>query len=304
MDQLVSTEWLEHEMGEPDVRILDCTVFLRSPEPSVGSSPRAAYRAEPGRPEWEAGHIPHSGFCDQVVALSDQESPLTFTALAPEQLAAAFEAMGIGADTRVVLYDRLFNMWATRVWWLLRSIGFDNAAVLDGGWSAWTTDGRPTSISADPGSRIPVSPLVMQPRPGLLVAAEDVVRAGEDAETCLINALSPELHGGSDARYGRPGHIPGSANVYAVDLVDPTTHRYRPLDELRTKFVDAGALPPTSGGEAPSRVITWCGGGIAATSDAFILTMLGLSDVAVYDGSLSDWIARDLPLTNPQTTNS
>ena len=101
-----------------------------------------------------------------------------------------------------------------------------------------------------------------------------------DGATCIINALSPEQHRGEDAAYGRRGHIPGAANVYAVDMVDPDTHRYHPLDELRTRFQTALER---------DRAITYCGGGIAATSDAFVLTLLGHPNVAVYDGSLSEW---------------
>ena len=218
--------------------------------------------------------------------LSAQDSELRFTALSPEELAAAFGRRGVGPDSTVVLYDRSFNMWATRVWWLLRSIGFDNALVLDGGWKAWTSDGR--DVTTEPGPDHPEAVLTANPRPEAIVDKAEVQAATTDDSVCLVNALSPQIHDGSDESYGRPGHIPSSRNVFAVSLVDQDTHRYRPLDELREMFAAAGV----DGG----RIVTWCGGGIAATSDAFTLLRLGHDNLGVYDGSLSEWVAADLPL--------
>ncbi len=289
MDALVSTERLaaELEAGSTEgseLRVFDCTIFLRRPDDGP-------YEAVPGREAFEAGHIPGSAFLDQVAELSDPDSALRFTALDPDRMAAAFAARGIGPQTRVVLYDRAFNMWATRVWWLLRSIGFDQASVLDGGWKAWTSDGREEASGT--GASYPAAQLDAAPRSGLIVGRAEVKAATADDQVCLINALSPEVHDGSDTSYGRAGHIPSSTNVYAISLVDPETHRYRPLDDLRATFDGAGV----TGDGADGRIITWCGGGIAATSDAFILTaLLGRDDVGIYDGSLSEWVAADLPL--------
>jgi thiosulfate/3-mercaptopyruvate sulfurtransferase len=278
MDALVSTKWLAGQPASPDLRIFDCTVFIR---PSTDRP----FTVESGRSAWEEGHIPGSGFLDLVDQLSDTDAPLPFTAPDPERLAAAFGEAGVGPGTRVVLYDRSANMWATRAWWLLRSIGFDSAAVLDGGWQAWTTDGRAVSTDQAPVCR-PVE-LRAEPRPEALASKDEVEAATTDDRVCLVNALSAEIHDGTDATYGRPGRIPSSVNVYFRHLVDPETHRYRPLDELRTMFSEAGVTP--------GRIVTWCGGGIAATSDAFVLTLLGHDDVAIYDGSLSEWLAAGLP---------
>ncbi len=287
IEPLVSTDWLAGELAAEagDLRLFDCTVFLRRP-PEGASTAGGPYVVESGRESWAEGHIPGSGFIDLVAELSDPDSQLRFTALSADRLAAAFAARGIGEGTRVVLYDRAVNMWATRVWWLLRSIGFDDAAVLDGGLRAWKSDGR--ELSTDPAPEHPTASLSVQTRPEAIVGRAEVEAATTDDKVCLVNALSPELHSGADASYGRAGHIPGSTNVYAAGLVDPETHRYKPLDELRATFEAAGV----TGG----RIVTWCGGGIAATSDAFILHRLGHSDLGIYDGSLSEWVAAGLPL--------
>ncbi len=283
MESLLSTAELTEilESGD-DVRVLDCTVLIQP-------SDDRPFDAVPARADYDQGHIPGSGFIDQVAELSDPHSPFGFTALDTQGLAEAFGRRGIDATTRVVLYDRAFNMWATRVWWLLRSIGCDTAAVLDGGWKAWTADDRP--ISTDPEPPVPARTMVPSPRPGTIVGMAEVEAATADGNVCLVNALSAANHNGSDDSYGRPGHIPSSRNVFAVELVDPSTHRYRPLEELRDLFDEAGV-----GGD---RIITWCGGGIAATSDAFILHLLGHTDVAIYDGSLSEWVAAGKPLDVP-----
>jgi thiosulfate/3-mercaptopyruvate sulfurtransferase len=273
MDALVSTSWLAAQLGQADLRVLDCTVVLA---PQAGGG----YRVESGRAGWEQAHIPGSAFADLAGDLSDPDSPLRFTLPTPARFADAMGALGVGDGNRVVLYDSRVNMWAARVWWMLRAFGFDDAAVLDGGWRAWTTDGRPTSTEAPDW---PPATFTARPRSGLFVG-KDMVRAAVDSgRTCLVNALDQAQHRGETQHYARPGHITGSANVPAAELVDPTTHRYRPLDELRVAFADVAR-----NGE---RVITYCGGGIAASSDAFVLHLLGHDDVAVYDNSLSEWAA-------------
>jgi thiosulfate/3-mercaptopyruvate sulfurtransferase len=275
---LVSTDWLAAELGAPDLRVFDATVFLNRSEDGTVS-------VDSGADAWAEAHIPTSGHLDLIGELSDPTSSLGFTAPPLDALAAAFAARGVGDGTRVVLYDAVLNMWATRVWWLLRSIGFD-AAVLDGGLVAWQHDGHATST--DPEPEHPIATLTVDPHPELFTDSTAVQSVVSSGSACILNALPPDNHNGNDTSYGRPGHIPGANNVSAMGLVDPVTRRYRPLAELRTEFEAAGALSgPT---------ITYCGGGIAATSDAFILHLLGNDDVAVYDGSLRDWSTRGLPL--------
>jgi thiosulfate/3-mercaptopyruvate sulfurtransferase len=273
-EYLVETEWLAAQLDDPALRVLECTTVLH-PLPDGG------YRAESGLATWETGHIPGSGFADLTGELSDRASSLRFMMPPPEQLAAAMAKLGVGEGTRVVLYDRAVNMWAARVWWMLRAIGFEDAAVLNGGWRKWTLEGRPVSTTP---CTYPPGRLVARPRPQLFADKSAVLAGVGDTATCVLNALTEEQHRGTGGvHYGRPGRIAGSANVAARSLVN-STHAYLPLDELRKRFADSGAL-------ASGRVITYCGGGIAASSDAFVLAMLGHDNVAVYDASLSEWAA-------------
>ncbi len=268
---LVDTNWLAARLGDSDLRVFDCSVTLVPI--SGGMRPQSGYAA------WAAAHIPGSGYVDLIDDLADRASALPFMMPPAAQCAAALGRYGIGPGTRVVLYDSGGHMWATRIWWMLRVLGFDAAAVLDGGLAKWRAEGRP--LSTEP-SRYPATTFVPQLRPGLFVDKRHVQDTLGSAGVCLVNALSADEHAGRVSRTPRPGRIPGSGNVPAGSLVDPATGAYLPLAELREKFRAAGALDGC-------RVVTYCGGGIAATSAAFTLVRLGAPEVAVYDGSLVEW---------------
>jgi thiosulfate/3-mercaptopyruvate sulfurtransferase len=274
-EYLVETDWLAANLENPALRVLECTTILH-PRPDGG------YKAESGRATWAAGHIPRSGFADLTDDLCDRSSSWLYMMPPADQMAAAMSRLGVGEGTRVVLYDRAVNMWAARVWWMLRAVGFDHAAVLNGGWKKWTVEKR--AISTEP-CAYPPSRFVPRPRSELFADKSAVLAGLGQRATCVINALSEEQHRGTGGvAYGRPGRITGSGNVPARELVDPATHAYLAPDVLRRRFAASGAL------EA-GRVITYCGGGIAASSDAFVLTLLGHEHVAVYDASLSEWAA-------------
>jgi thiosulfate/3-mercaptopyruvate sulfurtransferase len=256
--------------------VLDATVIVQ-PDGSGG------FLSVNGRPSYESGHIPTAGFADLLGDLSDGDSPYEFTMPSPEQFAAAMEALGVSDDSRVVLYDAGGSVWAARVWWMLRWIGFDRAALLDGGLTAWTAGERP--LSTEPASR-PAGTLTVNLRPELIADRDEVLASIEDESVTLIDSLPPAYFRGETSMYARPGHIPGAVNIPVFSALDETGH-YRSLDELASIFE----------GERDGRAITYCGGGIAASSNAFVMTRLGFSDVAVYDASLQEWTADpDLPL--------
>ena len=272
---LVETEWLAEHLNDSDIRVLDCTAFNRAD----GSG---GVRAESGRKSWAMEHIPGAGHADLVSDLSDNDASFRYMLPQIPQLAQAFSGYGVGAGTRAVLYDSTSGSWATRIWWMLRAIGFDDAYVLDGGLHKWKLEGRP--VISDP-STYPPAIFLAKPRAGLMANKDEVLAALDLGATCVLNALSKEQHLGSGgANYGRAGRIADSVNVPAGDLTDPVTHSYLPAKQLAQRFAQVGA-------DRAERVITYCGGGIAASNDAFILTMLGYENVAVYDASMSEWAA-------------
>jgi thiosulfate/3-mercaptopyruvate sulfurtransferase len=279
---LVSTEWLAAHFDAPDLRIFDVTVFLH---PNPGGT---GYRLESGRARFREGHVPGAAFLDLIEDLSDSTRGIPFMMPPPEVAAEKLGAAGIGADTRVVAYSTGSVMWATRLWWMLRSLGFDRAAVLDGGFAKWQREGRPVSRDESP---VRPAEMPLAPRPSLWVDVAEMRRISREGSACTINALSPDVYRGVNAVYGRPGYIPGSHNVFYDDLLDPESGTFRRPSELRERFAKTDAL-------ARGRVITYCGGGISATMDALALTLLGHRDVAVYDGSMLEWASDpELPLT-------
>jgi len=275
MEPLVSAEWLAANIDDPDLRVLESTVDLKvTPQ---------GYVAQEISQRWAEGHIPNSAYVDLANDLSDPDSDLRFTMPSGEHFARAMEAVGVGEGTRVVLYDRRMTMWATRVFWMLRAFGFDQCAVLDGGWKSWNQEQRP--VSTDPAPARPAGTFTPRPRPELIAGIDQVEAALNDDGIAIVNCLSSQNHDGSDSTYGRRGHLPGASNVYALSLLDAETQRYRPIEELTAMFDYLPAKGP---------VITYCGGGIAATSDAFVLReLLGREQVSVYDGSLSEWLLDD-----------
>jgi len=273
---LVETEWLDQHLQAPAIVVLDCTTHL-IPDPTI------TYKVKPGREDFEQGHIPGAQFCDVSRDVSDTSHKLNFMRPSPEQFAASMRRFGVNETTRIITYSTANAWWATRVWWLLREFGHDNAAVLDGGWQKWVREKRPIETGSGV-ARSPGDFTVREVR-NLMVGKEQVKAAIGDDTVCTLNALLPAQHAGTGGNsYGRPGHIAGSVNLPAAHLLDPETNTFLPADELRQRLAAVGAL------DRP--VITYCGGGIAASADALVLTMLGHRDVKIYDASLSEW-ARD-----------
>lgn len=280
---LVSTDTLASALAHADVRVYDCTTYLE-PLPPGSDYP---YAVIPGRSSFEAAHIPGADFLDLQGEFSDQATQLRFMMAPPPQLEAAFGQHGIGDGTRVVLYSIGTMMWATRFWWMLKSLGFDAAAVLDGGFDQWQAERRP--VESGPPKGYPPARLVAKPRPGWFVGKEAVLAATTDPEAIIVNALGPQFHKGLEpSRYGRPGRVPGSVNVPAASLVDPESKAFTPLSEAAATFDAAGVT-------RDKRVIAYCGGGISATIDLFLLHQLGFENLALYDGSMGEW-AKDTSL--------
>jgi thiosulfate/3-mercaptopyruvate sulfurtransferase len=278
-EALVQTEWLATHLADPDLRLFECTTWLRPAAPDEN----VPYHPEAGRADYEAGHIPGAGFLDVPGELSRQNAPVHFMMLPPEQFAEVMGRHGVGDDARVVLYSRDRIMWATRVWWMLHAMGFDRAAVLEGGFEKWVAEGRP--VSSEP-SAYPPATFTPRPRPGLFVDKSAVLQALGERDVCLINTLSePDFRGAEPSRYGRPGHIPGSVNLPWPDLTEPESNLLIPLDEAAARIAALGA-------DRAKRIVCYCGGGISATMGLLLLHRLGYDKLALYDASMAEW-ARD-----------
>jgi len=291
-------------------RILDASVIF-APTPDGGFS------VESGLARFNEGHIPGAQFLDLVGDASDTTSDLGFTLPPVAQLEALFRRLGISNDTEVVVYSRELIALATRAWWLLHYCGHRHARVLDGGLEAWQAAGHP--LSTEPAS-YPPGDFTASPNPSRFADRNDVLAAIGDPDIRTVNSLSPEDFAGQGAfTMGRPGHIPGSVNLFFADLLEDG--RFKDEAALRQaldakgrpghipgsvnlffadlledgRFKDEAALRQAldaKGLLAAPRVINYCAVGVTATIDAFACLLCGQEDVALYDGSLAEW-ARD-----------
>ena len=206
---------------------------------------------------------------------------------APQALQDGLRSVGINDGDRIVVYSTAHMMWATRAWWLLHYAGLGNVAVLNGGFRAWQEAGLETSTEA---ATFADGDVTVRPRPERFVNQSEVLAAIGDGAICTVNALSPDVYTGEGKMsYGRKGHITGSVNVYYDELLD--AGRFRSADELHAALSGKGLLDA-------EQVIAYCGGGISATIDALACLLVGKDEVAVYDGSMSEWVRDEsLPMT-------
>ncbi|QHJ72171.1 sulfurtransferase [Planococcus halotolerans] len=271
---IVSTDWLGERLEDPKLRIVDATVFMKFPE---GGGPP---NVESGKTSYEQGHIPGAIYADLVGELSDKDSDLPFTVPSREAFVKKLTELGIGDDTYTVIYDQnalvgesvAASYWASRLAWQMRYEGYDNVAILEGGLQKWQAEGRELSTEQP---SYPAASFSGKRRTEMLATKEDVRKAMDDEHTVLLNSLSPEEF--------QAAHIPSSTNVFFGAHADEETKALYNEDQVRASFEGTGALDPDK------KVITYCGGGIAATWNALLLNNLGQQNVAVYDGSMNEW---------------
>lgn len=267
MDSLVSTEWLARHLGEPDLVVLDATRHL----PGTDRDPRA---------DFAAAHIPGARYLD-LPTLQDPESAIGNTLPTRAQFEARMRALGLSRTGRVVLYDDSDLASAARAWFILRLYGHEKVAILDGGWSRWQAEDRPTeSGMSEIESGDYTAP---QPAGSVRDKAQMLANLESRAEQ-VVDARDAGRFTGrtADTVHDLPGgHIPGSRNLFFRDLftADGT---YRSRDDLRSLFKQAGLDPDTP-------TIATCGSGMTASVVLFALHLAGADDTALYDGSWAEW---------------
>jgi thiosulfate/3-mercaptopyruvate sulfurtransferase len=277
---VVSTQWLADHLGAEKLVVLDATVLG-----FVQPNGRPGYLS--GHESYLlGGHLPGAVFADLIEELSDPEGRYPFTRPAAERFAEAVGALGIDNETSVVVYDAVVGQWAARLWWLFRAFGYDSVAVLDGGLTKWVAEERETDLGH---VQPTATTFVAVAREELWASKAEVeaIVAGGNAGA-LVCGIPPKEFTGEVGSRERRGHIPGSVNVPAARLVDRESNALLPETALR------GLLDPVLKQE---RIVTYCNGGIAAASDALALTLVGHTNVAIYDESLNEWATdADAPL--------
>jgi thiosulfate/3-mercaptopyruvate sulfurtransferase len=277
---LISTQNLSDAMSQnsKNLKIFDVTVTLIPNPPG--------YKAVSGIDDYSVEHIPGTAFIDIGRDFSDTSSGLGFTMPSAEHLQSAYRAAGINDDSQVVFYSSGHMMWATRAWWMLYSCGHKNVAVLDGGLDKWKVENR--TLSSEAGC-YEAGQMNVKLDTDRWTNKTQTVAAIDDGDICTINALAPGVYSGdADMHYGRRGHIENSKNLYYDTMMNAGC--FKPAAEIKQLFEEKGVL------EKP-KVIAYCGGGISATIDAMALTLIGHDNVAIYDGSMSEWVKDEsLPL--------
>jgi thiosulfate/3-mercaptopyruvate sulfurtransferase len=267
LDSLVSTEWLANEMGASDLRIVDATRHL----PAAGRDAAADY---------EAGHIPGAVFMD-LAGLTDTGAPVENTLPSAEKFASRMQSLGLSDGSRIVLYDDSAVKTAARAWFMLRKFGAHDVAILDGGIAKWKAEGRPLASGKEALRHRHFT--IWDDPARVRDKAQIIANLASNAEQ-VVDARSAVRFSGEE-RDPRPamanGHIPGARNLPYTALFRPDG-TFKDHAGLKAAIADAGIAP-----DRP--VVTSCNSGVTAAVVLFALHLIGRDDVALYDGSWSEW---------------
>jgi len=269
MDALVTTEWLAGELGASDLRVVDATYVLAA----------AGQPARDPRADHEAGHIPGAVFMD-LGEIADTSSDLPMMLPTPEKFASRMQSLGLGDGSRIALYDDSPLHTAARAWFMLRTFGAHDVALLDGGLAKWKAEGRELASGKEQLRHRHFT--VWADNKG--VRTLDQIKANVDSgEEQVLDARSAARFSGEEPD-PRPathaGHIPGSKNLYYAELFNEDG-TWKKGNELRAAFEGAGI-------DLDKPLVTTCGSGITASVLAFGAHLLG-NQAAVYDGSWSEY---------------
>lgn len=266
MDSLVSTEWLANELGAFDLRVVDATFFALDP-------------ARDAQAEYEAEHIPGAVFMD-LGNLRDTNSNLPSMLPPAEKFASRMQALGLGDGSRIVLYDNTPHRTAARAWWMFKTFGANEVAILDGGLPKWKAEGRPLASGKEKLRHRHFT--VWKDEAGVRDLAQMKANVDSKAEQ-VVDARGAARFTGEEAdpRGLASGHIPGSRNL-PFDKLFNADGTFKSREDMRAAFDEAGIDP-----DEP--LVTTCGSGITASVLLFAANLMGKKDVALYDGSWSEW---------------
>ncbi len=257
----MSTDWLADHLDDPSVQVVDCRWYLRP------------FDLRNGDDEYAAGHIPGAVHVRWDTDIADPDRPGLWMLAGPERYAEAMASRGIGDDTFVVAYDDQHVTVAARLWWSLRVYGHEAVAVLDGGITRWVAEGRAVETAIPQHPRASFTPR----RSTRLYATKDDVLTALGGEVRLVDGRMDA------ARVADGGHVPGSVVLPGIEFTTADGTWVDP-DEARDRIVSAG-------GVSDAGVIAYCRGGVGACGTALAYAIAGLDDVAVYDGSWTEWVA-------------
>jgi len=262
-EQLVETDWVAAHGADAAVRVVDMR-----------------------RTGFGEGHVPGAVYLSPD-AIRAAGAPPTFLP-SPGDFERLMSGLGISDATRVVVYDERGGIYAARLWWILNYFGHANVALMNGGWSKWSAEGRTASAAV---SQPFAGRFTARPQPHWVATAADVVAAIDKPTTRIVDARTTAEIEGKDLRnIRRGGFVPSSIPVYWEDLLDPQRKTFKPADELRAIYESRGILPS-------QEVIAYCQVGMRASVDLFALHLIGYGNLRNYYGAWEEWGNRDdLPI--------
>jgi len=270
---LIEAEELISKLENSNLRVYDATIVF-----PIGMSPEEAAKLPSAYQVYQSGHIPGAAFLDHE-KFSNPDSPYDYMLAADEVLARQIGAHGISKESEVVVYTTGILACATRAWWILRYAGVENVRVLNGGFAAWREAGGAVETTE---RAYPATQFTPKFSPEMFANKEEVQSAIASKSTEIENALTLDWH--------NQEHIPGSSCYPLTDLT-AGWETFLPANQIAAKLERTNQ---------PERIITYCGGGIAATLNAMAHLIAGHRNIAVYDGSLFEWKGEGLPI---ETTN-
>lgn len=269
---LVSTEWLAGHLDDPKVRVLDC---------------RYSFERD-ARQDYLQSHIPGAVYFAYPEHLNDPNSDVETMIAPPEQVAAEIGKAGVGDDTVIVTYDDEGGHAAARTWLVLARYGrADAVRILDGGWTKWTAEGRPTTDEIPSPQPATFNLNLKDEHPEIIASLEEVREASESAEAVLLDVRRRTEFTGEEIRAKHGGRVPGAVHQPWQDALNWDSDRsFRSDDDIRQVIEQHGIDQDTP-------IITYCQGGVRAAHAAIALWGAGFTNVRVYDGSWAEWGNRD-----------
>lgn len=282
-DDLVTVEWLAAHLDDERVRVVDIRGYVET-EDLGGGRQKGTYTGAPE--EYERGHIPGAVYVDWTKDIVDRYGMVKAQIALPDEFKGAMEVRGIGEGIAVVVADHAGGHLATRLWWALKYYGYDDVAVLEGGYRAWEAAGLP--LTTEPTEVVSNALFTPRKREELRSEIEDVLQQMQTQSHQIVDARDGATYRGEVQRGHRGGHIPGALNVPASALVSERGE-WRSPEEIRE-------LARVAGVDVSKPVTAYCNGGVTATQLMFGLYRAGMTDLSNYDGSWNEWGDReDLP---------
>ncbi len=283
IEPLVTTEWLEDHLSDPNIRVIDCRGYVTTKQVEPGVE-EAYYRG--AEAEYLAEHIPGAVYIDWTKDIIDPDDSVPVQIAKPERFAEILGSRGVGDKTHVIAVDHMGGQFATRLWWALKYYGHNAVSVLDGGWNRWIEEEGPTETGP-----VMVEPSEFHPqiRPELRTDIDQMQSLLGSTHVQILDARDAGQFTAAKRRGPRGGHIPGAIHV-PRETFFAESGGFLPVDEVRKRLESQGIV-------ADKPIVGYCNGGVAATVLLFNLYRVGREDWSNYDGSWNEWGARlDLPV--------